>query len=196
MDFGGGRTRPVQRYEITLAQPAHLSELAAIELAAATLFRDFAPAAPVLGEHTPLELLQAAQRQQQLWVALADEVPIGFALVAQIAAAHPHLLEMDVQPEHGRRGVGTALLRAVIAWGARSGYRQLTLTTFRGVAWNLPFYAKHGFVEVPPERQTPELRAIVELERERGLDPAQRVVMALDLAATLGGRLGQPHTLV
>lgn len=170
---------PAQNYEIALARPVHLSALAAVELSAATLFRGFAPAASVLGESTPYEVFQAAQREQQLWVALADEVPVGFALVSMIADAHPHLLEMDVLPEHGRRGVGSALLRAVREWVSRSGYRQITLTTFRAVGWNMPFYSRFGFVEVPPEQQSRELREIVEDERARGLDPVHRVVMAL-----------------
>jgi GNAT superfamily N-acetyltransferase len=171
------------RYEITLARPDHLSRLPAIELAAATLFRDFPPAAPVLDDHTPLDVLQDAQQRQNLWVALADEVPVGFAMALLIARDHPHLQEMDVHPDHGRRGVGSALLGAVSAWATRNGYRQLTLTTFRGVAWNMPFYARRGFVELPPERLTPELKSIVEVERAHGLDPAQRVVMVLDLQA-------------
>ncbi len=170
-----------QRYEITVARPAHLPELAAVELSAATLFRDFPPAAPVLGDHTPLEVLQDAQQSRRLWVALADGAPVGFAMVSMLAEAHPHLQEMDVRPEYGRQGLGSALLFAVSEWASRKGYRQLTLTTFRDVAWNMPFYSRRGFVEVPIERQTPELRAILEHERALGLDPAQRVVMVLDV---------------
>lgn len=179
-----------QRYEIVLARPTDLPELAAVELSAATLFRNFPPAATVLDDHTPLEVLKDAQRRQQLWVALADGVPVGFAMVSMLAEAHPHLQEMDVRPEHGRRGIGSALLRAVSEWASRKGYPRLTLTTFRGVAWNMPFYSKHGFVEVPPDRQTPELRSIVERERAHGLDPAQRVVMVLD-AQAISARLRQ-----
>lgn len=168
---------PTQSYQITLAQPAHLPALAAIELSAATLFRGFAPAAAVLGKHTSLEVFQAAQQNQRLWVALADAVPVGFALVSMLDDARPHLLELDVHPKHGRRGVGAALVRTVCEWVSRKGYRQITLTTFRNVPWNMPFYAKLGFVELPLEQQDSELRAIVEEERARGLDPIHRVVM-------------------
>jgi hypothetical protein len=31
----------------------------------------------------------------------------------------------------------------------------LTLTTFRAVPWNLPFYARLGFVEIPRETCVP-----------------------------------------
>lgn len=104
---------------------------------------------------------------------------MGFAMVIMIAGGRPHLLEMDVLPEHGRRGVGAALLRTVCDWVAEGGYEEITLTTFRKVAWNMPFYSRFGFVEVPFEQQGPELRSIVEGERARGLDSTQRVVMAL-----------------
>lgn len=166
-------------YEITLARPEHLPLLAAVELSAATLFREFEPAQSVLGEHMPFEVLQGAQREHRLWVALAEEGPVGFALVSMIAVGQPHLLEMDVHPQHGRRGVGSALLRAVCEWTSASGHRQITLTTFRDVPWNMPFYSRFGFVEVPYEQQSAELRSIVEGERERGLDSALRVVMVL-----------------
>ncbi|MBN1531710.1 MAG: GNAT family N-acetyltransferase [Spirochaetes bacterium] len=122
-------------------------------------------------------ILSEAQLEGRLWVALADDVPVGFALVTMIARGHPHLQEMDVLPGHGRRGLGTALLRAVCAWASEKGYREITLTTFRAVAWNMPFYGRLGFVEVPGELQGPELREIVKDETSRGLDPLERVVM-------------------
>ena len=61
--------------------------------------------------------------------------------------------------------------------------RQVTLTTFRGVPWNMPFYARLGFEELPRAEWPPPLRAIVADEAARGLDPERRVVMI----RTLGG---------
>lgn len=166
-------------YEISLAKPEHLPQLATVELSAAMLFREFAPAQSVLGESTPHDVLVEAQHGRRLWVALVGEAPIGFALVRMIAERHPHLAEMDVLPEYGRRGVGSALLRTVCAWVLEGGYAQITLTTFRDVKWNMPFYSRFGFVELPEAQQGPELSAIVEDERLRGLDSRGRVVMAL-----------------
>ena len=34
---------------------------------------------------------------------------------------------------------------AVCAWAARQGYESVTLTTFRSVAFNMPFYESLGF---------------------------------------------------
>ena len=163
-------------YRIVPARTQDLSTLAAIEVAAAALLRGHAPES-VLNEVSDEADLLEAQTAGRLWVALADDVPVGFALVEMLAPDCPHLEEMSVHPAHGRRGVGTALLRAVCAWAARSGHSAITLTTFRDVAWNMPFYAQAGFEEMPRHELTAELIAIVADEAERGLDPQRRVMM-------------------
>ena len=62
-------------------------------------------------------------------------------------------------------------------WVSRSGYPEITLTTFRALPWNMPFYARLGFEEMPTNRLRPELAAVVRDETARGLDPKRRVVM-------------------
>jgi predicted N-acetyltransferase YhbS len=131
----------------------------------------------VLNETTSLDLLEQAQREDRLWVALADDVPVGFAHVEVIERDAIHLEEIDVHPDHGRRGLGAKLIRHVCEWAAGNGYGGVTLTTFRDVPWNLPFYSRLGFLIVPPEQVSASLQAIVEDETRRGLDPSRRVVM-------------------
>jgi GNAT superfamily N-acetyltransferase len=131
----------------------------------------------VLDEVTDEETFLDAQTSGRLWVALADDAPVGFALVEMLGAHTAHLDEMDVDPHHGRRGLGTALVRAVCEWAARAGYREVTLTTFRAVSWNMPFYARLGFEEIPTAELSPELAAVVRDETARGLDPHTRVAM-------------------
>jgi GNAT superfamily N-acetyltransferase len=111
-------------------------------------------------------------------VALAGDTPVGFALVEMLADDLPHLDEVDVKPSHGRRGLGTALVRAACEWATAAGFSMLTLTTFRAVPWNLPFYARLGFVEIPRDLLRPELVAVVSDEAARGLAPETRAVMA------------------
>ena len=89
----------------------------------------------------------------------------------------PHLDEIDVEPAHGRRGIGAALVRTVCDWASASGYPLLTLTTFRDVPWNLPFYARLGFVEIPKDQIRRELAAVVAREAARGLGPETRAAM-------------------
>jgi GNAT superfamily N-acetyltransferase len=169
-------------YSIAAGRPEHIPALSAIELAAAQLLRGYAPAS-VLSETTPEQTFFYAARDGRLWVALAGNAPAGFALVEMLAHDLPHLEEIDVDPPHGRRGLGAALVRSVCDWAADSGYSMLTLTTFRAAPWNLPFYARMGFVEIPRETLRPELVAVVSWEAARGLDPAARAVMEYRCAA-------------
>jgi GNAT superfamily N-acetyltransferase len=164
-------------YQIARARPGDLSLLPAIERAAAQLLRGHAPEY-VLNEVTECDTLANAARDGLLWVALAGDAPVGFALVEMLADDLPHLDEVDVEPSHGRRGLGTALVRAVCEWATASGFSMLTLTTFRAVPWNLPFYARLGFVEIPRDLLRPELAAVVSNEAARGLAPETRAVMA------------------
>jgi GNAT superfamily N-acetyltransferase len=164
------------RYTIDVARPRDLPALAAIELAAAALLEGHAPAS-VLNETTDEAELRHAQAEGRLWVALDGDVPVGFAQVEILAPNLPHLEELGVHPAHGRRGIGAALVRTVCDWAERSGYAALTLTTFRAVPFNMPFYAKLGFEEVPASELRPEIAAIVRDEAARGLAVERRVVM-------------------
>jgi GNAT superfamily N-acetyltransferase len=161
---------------IVLARPRDVPALPAIELAAARLLEGLVPAA-LMEETTDVDDLAAAQAAGHLWVALVDDGPVGFAHIALRDDGVPHLEEIDVHPAHGRRGLGTGLVRAVCEWAAANGHRELTLTTFRDVAWNAPFYARLGFSIVERADWPPAIAAIVAGEAARGLDPATRVVM-------------------
>ena len=164
------------RYTIVPARVRDVPLLAPIELAAAALLREHAPPS-VLNEITSESELLEALQGGRLWVARADDTVVGFALVDMLADDLPHLEEVDVHPSHGRRGVGTALVQTVCEWLSRSGYAEMTLTTFRSVAWNMPFYARLGFEEVAAAELRPEVAAVVADETARGLEPASRVVM-------------------
>jgi len=132
----------------------------------------------LMEETTGVAEFAAAQAAGRLWVALVDDVPVGFAHVVLRADGVPHLEEIDVHPAHGRKGLGAALVGAVCAWAAAAGHREVTLTTFRDVAWNAPFYARLGFAVVGSDDWPPAIATIVAGEAARGLDPATRVVMA------------------
>jgi GNAT superfamily N-acetyltransferase len=163
-------------YRVTIARPRDLPLLAPIELAAATLLRGHAPDS-VLRETTDERELTSALSEGRLWAALADDVPVGFAIVNVLRRNLVHLEEIDVHPEHGRRGLGGRLVVAICEWASRRGYSQVTLTTFRDVPWNMPFYVRLGFEAVPEAEMPAEVAAIVNDETRRGLDPTRRVVM-------------------
>ena len=168
-------------YSIGPARSADLPTLSAIELAAASLFAGWEISGGDLSDSTPREEFEAGMEQGLLWLARgADGEPVGFALV-ELLESGPHLEEIDVHPDHGQRGVGRALVEAVCSWARSAGHASVTLTTFRDIPWNAPFYARAGFrmLEIPD--LPAGLRERVEEETERGLDPAGRVVMRRDL---------------
>ena len=171
-------------YTITTATRERLEALSGIKLAAATMFEGYVPAS-VPQDNTRLSKFRSAQREGRLWVALFGETPVGFALVEMLAEDLPHLEEIDVTPAHGRRGLGTALVHTVLEWVVSAGYQQMTLATFRSVPWNMPFYARLGFVELPTHELRPEVEAVVRGEADRGLDRDQRVVMGYFVNAVL-----------
>ncbi len=171
-----GTTHMEPLYKIVCARPQDLHLLPAIELAAAALLKGHAPES-VLSETTSEQQFREAQAEGRLWVVLAGDIPIGFAHAELLGPHEVHLKEIDVHPDHGRRGLGTRLVVTVCEWAARCGYPEVTLTTFRDVPWNMPFYAGLGFEVVRTNELSAELRPIVADETRRGLDPTRRVVM-------------------
>lgn len=77
--------------------------------------------------------------------------------------------------------MGAALVTAVAALAARRGLAAVTLSTFRDIAWNGPFYRRAGFVELAPGDLNRRLAAVVAREADLGLDVANRCAMRLAL---------------
>ena len=75
------------------------------------------------------------------------------------------------------------LLEGVCAWAQARGYPAATLSTFRDVPWNGPFYRNHGFRDLQPAEWTPGMRAIREKEARHGLCVPARVFMRRELTA-------------
>ncbi|HEV7704019.1 MAG TPA: hypothetical protein VGO46_06980, partial [Gemmatimonadaceae bacterium] len=62
-------------------------------------------------------------------------------------------------------------------WAAIQGFEAVTLTTFRDVPFNRPFYARLGFEVIPSEKLGAALVAALGEEARRGMDPTTRVAM-------------------
>jgi len=160
---------------IRAARPHEYALLRAIERRAGELFREIGM--PEIADDEPPSADHLASGAA-LYVATDDaDQPVGYALV-DLVDGHAHLEQISVVPEHGRRGIGQALVQAVADWARARGDREVTLTTFRDVAFNAPFYARHGFVVLNDEDLTEGLRAVVAKEAADGLDTTARVVMS------------------
>lgn len=166
-------------YAIVPGRLEHIPSLNDIERSAARLLEGHAPES-VLREVTTAAEFRKAIAAELLWVAVTDAQPVGFAHVKLLERSRAHLDELDVHPEHSRRGVGRRLVRAVCDWAAASYLDAVTLSTFREPPWNAPFYASMGFRALSESELTPALRRVVAQETRRGLDPTQRVVMHRD----------------
>jgi GNAT superfamily N-acetyltransferase len=167
---------------IELAEAEDLPKLPDVERAANRLFVARGVVGVTLDDVTPLAELAEAWEAGLLWVARNEGgEPIGFALLC-LVDGEPHVEEIDVDPAFGRTGIGRALLETALAWARGAGHRGVTLTTFRDIPWNAPFYESAGFRRIGAPEVGPGLAAIVRDETARGLDPGQRLVMRRELA--------------
>lgn len=182
-------------YIVRLARPADIEHLPAIERAAARLFPEEDLPARLGREATAVEEFREAQAAGRLWVAVtADGAPVGFAHLLSMEH-HIHLEELDVHPDHGRRGLGRRLMEAVLDWATVEGYPAVTLTTFRHLPWNAPFYESLGFRRLHESELGEALRAELDWEAAQGLDRTKRVAMRRDIAggAAGGSSSGRPN---
>ncbi|MET7464210.1 GNAT family N-acetyltransferase [Nonomuraea sp. NPDC005501] len=152
------------------ADAGELPGLVEIELAADALFEQ-------VGITFPAGTTQVEEVEDPSSVLVEGSPPVGFALVGRVDG-NLHLEQLAVRPERMRQGIGGRLVAAVRDHALACGAPAVTLTTFRDVPWNAPWYERHGFGVLPEEAWGPELRALVEHERELGIEVAPRVVMS------------------
>jgi len=162
---------------IRLARPSDLRHLAAVEDAGGALLEEHlgklpaalrAPA-PSGGERDLAGTLLVAPGPD------GAEPVAGFAHLTE-HDGHAHLEQVSVLPARGRRGLGTALVRAAMEEARWAGHDRISLCTFRDVPFNGPFYAGLGFGET--EQLEPFQARLRAVERSLGLDDVgARVVM-------------------
>ncbi len=154
-------------------EPADVHRLPLIEAAADRLLADrFGP--ELFSGVTPGETRVATPG----FVLVAQRPCVGFAQVVESGGA-AHLQQLAVDPSHGRRGVGAALVQACCEEALHRGHGELTLTTFRDVPFNAPWYARLGFTVVAE----PTAALSEHLEDERTL---AQVSPRLAMRRTLG----------
>jgi len=172
--------------EVRRADPAEFEALVELEVAAGVRFAG-------IGFELDVGTPVARTGRRPAAVFVAGRPAVGFAWI-DVLDGHAHLEELAVLPEHGRAGLGRALVEAAAIWAGEAGFSSLTLATYRDVPWNGPFYASCGFAVLPRWRWTPVLRRIRRWERRAGLDDfGVRVIMTRPTggptgSTTRGGR--------
>jgi GNAT superfamily N-acetyltransferase len=136
----------------------------AVELSGAQAFRGYDVPEEVFVEASPVERWRPGQAAGTIWV--AEGATSGELIGFLAASRHDDRLHIDefavVQAWQGR-GLGRRMMAHVIDWARREGLAALSLTTFRSIPWNAPFYRSLGFAD-----WTEDLAADVEAEMARG----------------------------
>jgi N-acetylglutamate synthase-like GNAT family acetyltransferase len=165
-----------------LAMPADAVLLPDIERSAGHIFRQI----PGLEWITDDHVMTADQHlpailAQSAWVACEEEEIVGF-LNAERTSDALHIREISVLGRVMGRGIGRQLIETAATAARTSGLSALTLTTFRDVPWNAPYYQRLGF----------------ELLAEAELDARLISILAHEVAAGLPGdrRCAMRRTLV
>lgn len=126
------------------------------------------------------------QSEEQHRVLIADGVAFvaelqGYGVAAflngEVMPDALHIWQMAVHRDQQGRGIGRKLIEATQQFATDHGINALTLTTFREVPWNEPFYQRLGFITLGYEDLGPRLRAVLDAEGQAGLPTAQRCAM-------------------
>lgn len=159
------------------ACPADAALLPAIETSAGHLFRtipglEWIADDGVLPEATHRRLIA----QGTVWVAQTPAGRLCGFLDAEVFGDELHLWELAVDADHQQMGIGKGLVREACRHASAAGLAAVTLTTFRDVPWNAPWYARLGFRH---EAASPDSRlaGVLRDEASHGLPAQRRVAM-------------------
>ncbi|CFB64451.1 Acetyltransferase (GNAT) family protein [Pandoraea apista] len=163
---------------IRVARPDDAPALPQVDRSAGELFRLLPELAWLAdGEGMPVARHRELIAQGVAWVAVdQDDKPVAF-LEAEVFGDELHVWEVSVHRDWQSRGVGRALMTAAAEHAARMGLAALTLTTFRDVPWNGPFYTRLGFVPIAAPDLGERLRQVLAHEVAAGLPAARRCAM-------------------
>ena len=165
-------------YAIRAANSGDIARLIAADIAASELFRPtgLIYEMPDVPDGVPADELRRAIKEDMLLACEHEGVAIGFALLSVRGNGDFYLDQLSVDPAHGRKGVGSALVSACFQWAERHGYKEIYLSTFRDLEWNGPFYRSLGFRELPRRRLKDWMLEIEDTQRA-SMDVTKRCFM-------------------
>jgi len=104
------------------------------------------------GSAHALDLTGLQSPDIRFWTIWDDETLVGIGALKRLSADHGEVKSMHTIQSRRGRGVGTAMLRHIIAAARASGMSRLSLETG---SWEYfrpahALYRRHGFVECPP----------------------------------------------
>lgn len=176
-------------YTVRFGQRLDIPALIAADRAASELFRPtgLIPDMAAIPESIPADVLSQAIEAGMLLIAADKAGPVGFAL-AQLRQKTLYLHQLSVDPAHGCIGLGTQLVLHVFALAEERNCTSVTLSTFRDIPWNAPFYSGLGFREIAPKKLTDWMREL-EITQAQTLDVTKRCFMQRPVRRSLLARL-------
>lgn len=167
-----------QDFSIVFAAEQDTQEFPAVERSAGELFRSI-PSLAWIADDTVMSPAEHNRcLKNGLVLAARDErgSSVGF-LTAEMFGSCIHIWVIAVMHSAQGRGIGKRLIESAVSLGAAREMSAVTLTTFRNVPWNRPFYERVGFRVIEPLELDRRLRAVLQAEAEHGIPVDERCAM-------------------
>ena len=165
---------------IKIASEEDAELLPPIELSSGEAFRQIAHLAWIADDAVQsVERHRDLIRQGSSWVAHSATHGIAGFLSAERRGRSLHVWQMAVHADWQKQGIGRKLIGAAVRWSFAEDIASLTLTTFRDVPWNEPFYRSCGFRVIDTDVPVP-LQKILDAEAAAGLPRDRRCAMIYD----------------
>lgn len=118
-----------------------------------------------LYDNVPSDAFEAAiDADHAFAVRREDGLAVGFTLTS-LRGNGLYLDQISVDPAHGQQGLGRALMIKILEDAEQRDLPCVTLSTFRDLKWNGPFYATMGFKEIPAAKLEPFMIEIQDAQR-------------------------------
>jgi GNAT superfamily N-acetyltransferase len=153
-----------------------------IERSAGALFRAIPDLAWIAGDDVmSVEAHARLIAMGTCWVAEGHDATLRAFLSAERFDQVLHIWEISVHANAQGQGVGRQLINAAIKHAHLNSLNAVTLTTFRDVGWNEPYYARLGFETLAQGALSPTLLGVLDSEIANGLPAERRCAMRLAL---------------
>lgn len=164
-------------YTITAGHVDDIAALVAVDIAASAMFESTGLLDPeALSDHVPAEVFEKEIPLANVFVARNQhDWAVGFALI-RLRGNGLYLDQVSVHPDHGQKGIGRALVIRVLTEAELRKRPHVSLSTFRDVPWNGPFYASLGFKEIAQDKLEPYMIEI-EAAQKPFMDVTKRCFM-------------------
>lgn len=176
-------------YAISLATLEDIPAMIAADKAASALFVPTGLLdAAALEDHVPEDVFATEIPLENVYVARFGDAghAVGFSLTRPLGKGL-YLDQVSVDPTHGQKGLGRALVLQVITDAEKRKLPHVSLSTFRDLPWNGPFYASMGFQELPKAKYEPFMHDIEEAQSAI-MDVTKRCFMRRKVRRALFGK--------